>query len=157
MEVDIEKTRTFYSSLKSEILCDCGDCRNYYLQIKSTYPEVDKYLSKMGIDIEKPYETSPLEPKDGFLEYCACQYIVFGTCEKEYHHQIGSVEFRLAKSYPSTGMKEELDLCQYRGHQKSNFLCSMNSFILNLLRCFISKCTVNPFSVIPGFYILKDS
>ena len=107
MEVDIEKTRTFYSSLKSEVLCDCDNCRNYYLQIKSTYPEVDKYLSKMGIDIEKPYETSPLEPKEGFLEYCACQYIVFGTCEQEYHHQIGSVEFRLAKSYPSTGMKEK--------------------------------------------------
>ena len=49
-----------------------------------------------------------------------------------------------------------LDLCQYRGHKKSIFLCSLNSFILHLLRCFVSKCAVNPFSVIPGFYILKD-
>ena len=36
------------------------------------------------------------------------------------------------------------------------FLCRLNSFILHLLRCFISKCTMNPLAIIPGFYILKE-
>lgn len=108
MKVDIEKTRTFYSLSEVKMFCDCNYCRNYSAQIKSTYPEVDAYLATLGIDIERPYETSPLEPDaDGFLDYCSGQYIVFGACHKGYHHKIGNVEIRLANSYPSTGIKEK--------------------------------------------------
>ena len=41
------------------------------------------------------------------LEYCCCQYIAFGTCEPNYHHKIGNIEFRLATSYPGTGIEQE--------------------------------------------------
>ena len=64
-------------------------------------------MDSFGIDIEKPFETSPLEPdENGLLEYCCCQYIVFGDCEPEYHHRIDNVEFRVAKSYPRTGIEQ---------------------------------------------------
>ena len=106
MNVDMAKTKEYYAAIDNSELCDCTYCRNYRLQIKSAYPDVAEYLATWGIDIQKPFETSPLEPdKNGMLEYCGCQYIVFGNCEPEYHHRIGDVEFRVATSYPSTGIE----------------------------------------------------
>jgi hypothetical protein len=108
MHVDIEKTRKYYSQIKAENLCDCNYCKNYYLQIKAAYTEVASYLASLGVDIEKPFEASPLAPdEDGMLEYCACQYIVFGSCPDTYCHKIGNVEFCVATSHPSTGIAEE--------------------------------------------------
>ncbi len=66
------------------------------------------HLDSWGIDIEKPLETSPLAPdENGMLEYCCCQYIVLGNCEPEYHYKIANIEFRVAKSYPGTGIEQE--------------------------------------------------
>lgn len=108
LKVDIEKTKRYYSSLKQDDLCDCDYCKNYYFQVKTEYPEVATYLSAFGIDIEKPFETNPLEPdENGILEYCCCQYIVFGNCTGIYNHKIGNLRFRIASSYPNTGIKEE--------------------------------------------------
>lgn len=108
MNVTIDQTREYYRSMDINSLCDCNYCKNYRLQIKTAYPDVAAYLDALGIDIEKPYETSPLEPdENGFLEYCCCQYIVFGSCPSNYHHQIDNVEFRLATSYPGTGIPQE--------------------------------------------------
>ncbi|MEE0964702.1 MAG: hypothetical protein U0L73_10905 [Ruminococcus bromii] len=107
MNVDIAKTKEYYAAIADTELCDCSYCRNYRLQIKSAYPEVAEYLMTLGIDIQKPFETSPLEPdENGMLEYCCCQYIVFGSCTPEYHHRIGDVEFRVATSYPGTGIEQ---------------------------------------------------
>lgn len=39
------------------------------------------------------------------IEYYICQYIVFGTCDENYSHRIDDVEFRIATSYPSTGIE----------------------------------------------------
>ena len=108
MNVDIAKTKEYYAAIADSELCDCSYCRNYRLQIKSAYREVAEYLTTLGIDIEKPFETSPLEPdENGMLEYCGCQYISFGNCDSDYHHRIGDVEFRVATSYPSTGIEQE--------------------------------------------------
>ena len=106
--VDIEKTKQYYSSLKQEALCNCNYCKNYYSQIKTEFPEVSEYLASFGVDIEKPFETSPLEPDtNGILEYCCCQYIVFGDYSDTFNHKIGNIVFRIAKSYPSTGLKDK--------------------------------------------------
>ena len=108
MNVDVSATEDYYNSITDSALCDCGYCRNYRLQIRDALPEVATYLESWGIDIEKPFETSPLEPdENGMLEYCACQYIVFGNCDLDYHHRIGDVEFRIATSYSSTGIEQE--------------------------------------------------
>jgi hypothetical protein len=107
MNVNIEKTKKYYHSIGPESLCDCNYCKNYYVQIKADYPEIASYLASLGVDIEKPFEDSPLEPENGMLEYCACQYIVFGSCPDTYRHKIGDVEFCVTTSHPSTGIKEE--------------------------------------------------
>lgn len=108
MNLDIIKTKEYYHSLSIESLCNCAYCNNYRFHIKNVYPNVAEYLTSLGIDIEKPFEVSALEPnEDGMLEYCCCQYIVFGDCEPQYYHKIDNVEFRVAVSYPSTGIEHK--------------------------------------------------
>lgn len=108
MNVNISATKDYYNSITDSSLCDCGYCRSYRLQVKSVFPKVAAYLYSLGIDIEKPFETSPLEPdENGMLEYCCCQYIALGNCELEYRHRIDNVEFRIATSYPNTGIEQE--------------------------------------------------
>lgn len=108
MRPDIEKTRAYYRALGSENICDCAYCRNYCARVKAAYPEVACYLTSLGVDIEKPFETSPLEPdENGYLEYCVCQYVVFGTCPEDYSHQIGDVTFGRSDCHPSTKVEEE--------------------------------------------------
>lgn len=106
MNVDVAKTTEYYHSIAELSMCDCAYCRSYRSQVKSAYPEVAEHLNTFGIDIEKPFETSPLTPDEmGILEYCCCQYIAFGKCDPEYHCKVGNVEFRIATSYPSTGIQ----------------------------------------------------
>lgn len=108
MGIDIEQTRHYYETIKMENLCDCNYCKNYYGRVKATYPLMADYLNTMGVDIEKPYETSPLEvDENGNLEYCCCQYIVFGDCDVAWQYEIGGVEFRIATSYPNTGIQQK--------------------------------------------------
>lgn len=83
MGINIEQTRQYYTEIKTEDLCDCDYCKNFYLQVKEAYPLVADYLNALGVDIEKPLETSPLEPVNGMLEYCVCQYVVFGKTSGE--------------------------------------------------------------------------
>lgn len=105
MNINVSGTRAFYHSITESSLCDCGYCRNYRLQVRSAFPDVAMYLGSLGIDIEKPFETSPLEPdENGMLEYCCCQYIALGNCNPEYHHRIADIEFCVAKSHPETGI-----------------------------------------------------
>lgn len=108
MKVDVEKTRQYYRGIGPGKLCSCKDCKNYYAQVKAAYPAVAEYLAELGVDIEKPLETSPLEPgADGMLEYGACQYVVLGCCEEDYRHTVGGVEVRKARFYPTTGVEAE--------------------------------------------------
>lgn len=108
MNVDISRTRAYYDSVTEDSLCDCAYCRNYRLQVRNAYPEVTAWLGDLGISVEKPMETSPLEPDaEGMLEYCACQYIAFGNCGPEFRYRVGDVQFRRAASYPPTGIEQE--------------------------------------------------
>ena len=108
MNVNILKTKEYYNTLLETDLCDCGYCRNYRTEVKSAYPNVATYLESLGIDINKTFETSPLEVDErGMLDYLGCQYIVFGNSKIDYYHKIDDVEFRIATSYPKTNIKEE--------------------------------------------------
>lgn len=105
--MNAEKTRAFYSKLNSQDVCGCAYCQNYVRQIRAAYPAVADYLSRLGVDIEKPLETMPLEPDEaGELEYAGPQYIVCGTPDGFAETQIGSVHVGIATSYPSTGLEE---------------------------------------------------
>ena len=105
--MDIEKTRAFYSQLNSQDICGCAYCQNYIRQIRTAYPAVADCLSRLGVDIEKPLETMPLEPDEaGNLEYAGPQYIVCGTPEGLAETEISSVHVAIASSHPSTGLEE---------------------------------------------------
>lgn len=105
--MDLEKTRAFYSRISSGDVCGCAYCQNYVRQIRAAYPQLGDYLSRLGVDMEKPLETMPLEPDEaGKLEYAGPQYIVCGTPEGFTETQIGSVRIEIAASHPSTGVEE---------------------------------------------------
>lgn len=108
MGIDIEKTRQYYESIKSGDMCDCNYCKNYRMQIKGSYPLVADYLTSFGIDIEKPLETSPLEPDgNGMIEYCVCQYVALGEDDNDLARTIGGVDIGIATSYPATNIPSE--------------------------------------------------
>lgn len=105
--MDIEKTKEFYRQIKRNDLCSCAYCQNYIREIKATYPKVAEYLSRLGIDIEKPFETMPLEPDEsGHIEYIAAQYIVCGAPDDFMKATIDLVNVDIAESHPSTSIEE---------------------------------------------------
>lgn len=60
--VDAEKTRQYYQAMGPGEPCSCNNCKNYYARFKAAYPAAAEYLAGLGVEIEKPLETSPLEP-----------------------------------------------------------------------------------------------
>ena len=65
--MDVIKTRNYYKTINNDSLCSCDYCKNYRKEIQKTYPALSDFLSDIGIDIEKPFETMPLEPDKGIL------------------------------------------------------------------------------------------
>lgn len=105
--ISIKRAKAHYRLEAERTLCDCDSCKHYRSRIKSAYPEIASHLAKWGIAMEKPFEACPLEPDaDGFLTYCVCQYIVFGTCPSAEPLQVGDVTLRLSAFHPSTGIEE---------------------------------------------------
>lgn len=105
--MDAKKTKDFYSQIKASDLCNCAYCQNYVSEIKASYPALSEYLNLMGVDIEKPFETMPLEPDEtGHIEYISSQYIVCGERDGFEKTTIDSVNVDIAESHPPTGMEE---------------------------------------------------
>lgn len=94
----IEKTRDFYKNYDD--LCDCAYCRNYIREIKKSYPDLVAFLDKIGVDVEKPFETMPGEPESGFIDYFGVQYIVIGDKKDFSKIKLGRMAIDLAKSFP---------------------------------------------------------
>lgn len=107
--MNTEKTREFYRHLKNDDLCQCDYCKNYIREIRAAYPEVAEYLKKMGVDIEKPFETMPLEPdeNDNIIEYICGQYVVMGSIENFQACRVNGVGVDIAINHPSTGISDE--------------------------------------------------
>ena len=105
--MDIKKTVNYYRKLDKNSLCSCDYCRNYCLGIKKTYPILSDYLTGMGVDIEKPFETMPLDPYEGIIEYIAVQYIVMGNHSDFKAAVVSGVDIDMADSYPVTSIEEE--------------------------------------------------
>ena len=105
--MDVEKTKAVYDRIKSTDLCECAYCRNYVREIKASYPTLAEYLNYLGIDIEKPFETMPLESDEtGYIEYICSQYIVCGSTDGFEKTVIDSVHVDISECHPSTNMKE---------------------------------------------------
>lgn len=105
--MDLEKTRIFYSRIAPLDLCGCAYCQNYIRRIRAAYPEAAAYLAGLGVDIEKPPETLPLEPDgSGSLEYAGAQYIVLGSPDDFTKTAVAPVLVDLAGAHPSTAVEE---------------------------------------------------
>ena len=105
--MDIEGTKSYYGQISRRDVCNCAYCQNYVREIKAAYPEVAEYLFSLGIEIEKPFETMPLEPDEtGHIEYISAQYIVMGEPDDLVKTVIGSANVDVAESHPSTQIRE---------------------------------------------------
>ncbi len=105
--MNVEINQKYYEHLASTDLCQCAYCKNYVKEIRKSYPFVSKYLENMGIDIEKPFETMPLEPDEKQnIEYIAAQYIAFGDIKHFKKAVISDVTIDIAESHPSTDIKD---------------------------------------------------
>lgn len=101
--MNIKETKQYYSNLIVEELCDCVYCRNYIREIRNAYPKVSEYLLALGVDIEKPFETVPLEPDEtGYIEYISAQYVVIGNPDDFDKTVVDSVTVDKTDSHPST-------------------------------------------------------
>lgn len=55
LDIDIEETRDYY---KNNSLCECTDCKNFYLQAQDKFPLLTKFLDDLGVYISRPDELS---------------------------------------------------------------------------------------------------
>ena len=108
MKIDIVKTREYYNSLSSGLLCDCDYCKLYYAKSRKEFLELALWLDKYGVDIEKPFEVMSLEPDEsGMLDYIGVQYIVFGIFSNDNSYYVGNFNIKIADSHPDTGISDE--------------------------------------------------
>lgn len=98
----VDKTRGFYKDFDN--ICGCAYCKNYIKEIRKAYPDLEEYLDKLGIDIEKPFETMPGEPESGFIEYFGVEYLVIGDKKDFSKTKLGEIAIDLAKSFPDPGL-----------------------------------------------------
>ena len=105
--MNIEKTRQYYNHLTDEDICDCAYCLNYVKEIKSSYTYLADFLDKMGVAIEKPFETIPVESINGIMFYSGVQYIVMGSADDFKETSIRDVRVFITDSHPMTDIKED--------------------------------------------------
>lgn len=74
MDIDIERTKEYYAS---HSLCDCSNCRNYYVQIKDRFHLLDDFLLELGVSIDRPDELGSVELQDE-IQYIFASYTVCG-------------------------------------------------------------------------------
>lgn len=120
--MDVKKTQTinYYKRVKQSEQCNCDRCLKYYKEIKYLFPQMDEYLSSLGVDTEKPFEAVSFETREvyGYDLYFAW-YIVFGECEDDYKISVDGLDIIKATSYPNTGIEEnhfvlETSLMEFR-------------------------------------------
>ena len=102
------KSKKYYHEFNAKELCHYSYCLNYYQGIKKSFPKLAQYVDTLGIDIQKPFETMPLEvDEEGFIDYIGAQYIVLGNYSDFIETKIEDIKVYLAISHPSTEILEE--------------------------------------------------
>ena len=108
MDIDLNRNFEYYQSDES-LPCDCAGCRNFFVQIKEKFPEINEYLLSLNVDICRPFELVWVElENENKIKYWGCQYIVIGSCENDFVKKIGDIEFiNNTTFHSSTGISEE--------------------------------------------------
>ena len=73
--VDTEKTKDYY---KTNSVCNCSNCRNFSIQIKTISPRLTSFLSDFGIDICRPDNSTDIEIGN-YIDYLFVGYTVIGS------------------------------------------------------------------------------
>ncbi|MCR5602622.1 MAG: hypothetical protein K6G27_02835 [Lachnospiraceae bacterium] len=105
--IDIQRTRDYYKQLSFDDLCQCDYCKNYVKEVKAAYPRLAKFLDSLGIDIEKPFETSYSDPETGRLEYFQVMYVAFGNPDGWINTEVDGVKVYITRSGPANNIKED--------------------------------------------------
>ena len=106
--MDPVKTRHYYESLTEEDLCDCHYCRNFRRHVKEAYPAVAEYLKSLGADIEKTFESFPLDPgPQDEIEYLDVQYVILGSPEGFQLPELPDMTVEITDVHPPTDLEEE--------------------------------------------------
>ncbi len=120
IKIDKEKNLLFYNTY---VPYDCVNSRNFCSQIKSVCKELADVFEKHNIDIEKPWELSPVKLKNT-TEYISCQYLVFGECPDDFKMKAGNVIVRKELgNYPST-----------KGFDQPNFVLDFAITLPNVIK-----------------------
>lgn len=102
MNININENISYYKSNGCND-CDCIYCQYFREKIKMEFNNISYYLSKLAIDITKPFEIGlPYLNKYDKLEYPLAQYICFGSCSESLIGKIYGIELRKANFFPST-------------------------------------------------------
>nr|WP_072537270.1 hypothetical protein [Anaerococcus mediterraneensis] len=110
MTVDIKRNINFYRNFdkNNDLWCDCVYCKFYRSKIGKIYPEISKYLEKLAIDINKPYESSlPFLSEDNKLSYDFAWYICFGDEDGLNNIEIDGANIRKTLDYPDPGLDSQ--------------------------------------------------
>ena len=106
--MNVVKTKEYYELLRQADLCDCAYCQNYTKQIKTYYPQIAQFLQTLGVDIEKPFETGPLElDEDGQMLYISPQYIVLGESAEFNRTTVNGNEIAVTEQHPGAAIQED--------------------------------------------------
>lgn len=106
--MDIDKTRAYYEAMDFCDLCQCEGCQYYARHIKEAFPQIAEYLQGIGVDIEKPFETMPVEEtKKGYIYYIAVQYIIIGDADGFRETKIGDIRVEIDEFHPTAKLDEK--------------------------------------------------
>ena len=68
-DIDLEETMLYSEKVLADH-CQCGYCRNFYMAVDGSYPELRPFLAQFGMHVETPEELMPFEPTVCTVSYC---------------------------------------------------------------------------------------
>ena len=73
-DIEFEKTKEYY---QTHSLCDCPNCRNFYLQVSDRLPLLTSFLVDFGVSVDRPDELASIELNHE-IQYLFAAYTVCG-------------------------------------------------------------------------------
>ena len=112
--MDIEKTREYYRNYQRQNTCQCEYCQNLIDEIKGEYPELTFFLDSIGVDIERPFETSiPYEYKKGIWNFPYVQYLVVGNADGFREKTVNDITVSICANHPDATYKGEYFVIEF--------------------------------------------
>ena len=112
LDIDIEKTKSYYNTAEAVSVCSCQGCRNYEKAVDRLPKEVVSFFSQIGVDIKKAREVYVNNANTDHTIFYAGWYHVCGKLvEKETalvynditgYHQAGEKAYVITNDFKVT-------------------------------------------------------